>query len=115
MINVWITFAVALALTIAVEGAAIYIWSKNKDWVYYSFLCNCMTNPVANVALLGIYNFTELGYYGPLAVLEILAWLAEALVYMRLCDLSRGKALAVSLVLNVLSFGIGILIFGGGI
>ena len=110
-----VNLAGALALTIAVEGLAMYMWSRRKEWIYYSFLCNCMTNPVANVALLGIYNFTELGYYGPLAVLEILAWLAEALVYMRLCDLSRGKALAVSLVLNVLSFGIGILIFGGGI
>ena len=111
MINVWIAFAAALALTIAIEGAAIYIWSKNKDWVYYSFLCNCATNPAVNLLAQLAYNFTELGYYGPLAVLEILAWLAEALVYMRLCDFSRGRALAVSLVLNVLSFGAGLVIF----
>ena len=89
----------------------MYLWSRRKDWTYYSFLCNCMTNPALNVLILGIYNYTELGYYGPLAVLEILAWLAEALVYMRLCDFSQGKALAVSLVLNVLSFGAGLVIF----
>ena len=111
MINVWITFAVALALTIAVEGAAIYIWSKNKDWVYYSFLCNGATNPAVNLLAQLAYNFTELGYYGPLAVLEILAWAAEALIYMRLCGFSVPKAAAVSAVLNGLSFGAGLFIF----
>lgn len=109
--TVFVNMAGALLLTIAAEGAAMYLWARRKDWTYYSFLCNCMTNPVVNAALLGIYNFTELGYYGPLAVLEILAWLAEALVYMRLCDFSRGRALAVSLLLNVLSFGAGLVIF----
>jgi len=106
-----VNLAGALLLTIAAEGILMYLWSRRRDWTYYSFLCNCMTNPVVNVALLGIYNFTELGYYGPLAVLEILAWLAEALVYMRLCDFSQGKALAVSLVLNLLSFGAGLVNF----
>ena len=111
MINVFISFAVALALTIAVEGAAMYIWSKNKDWVYYSFLCNCATNPAVNLLVLLAYNFTELGYYGPLAVLEILAWAAEALIYMRLCGFGLYKAIAVSAVLNGLSFAAGLLIF----
>ena len=109
--SVLVNLAAALLLTIAAEGILMYLWSRRKEWTYYSFLCNCMTNPALNVLILGIYNYTELGYYGLLAVLEILAWLAEALVYMRLCDFSQGKALAVSLVLNVLSFGAGLVIF----
>ena len=49
MINIWISFAAALALTIIIEGGAMCIWFGNRDWVYYSFLCNCMTNPAVNL------------------------------------------------------------------
>jgi len=110
MINVYIAFAAALALTIIIEGVAMYIWSGNRDWVYYSFLCNCMTNPAVNLLAQLAYNYTDLGYYGPLAVLEFLAWAAEGLVYMRLCSWKWGRALAVSAVLNGLSFGAGMLV-----
>lgn len=106
-----LSIASALALTIVAEGAAMYLWSRKKEWVYYSFLCNLLTNPVLNAVLLALYNFTQLGYYGPLAVLEILAWLAEALVYVRLCGFSRRRGLAVSAVLNGLSFAVGLMIF----
>ena len=106
-----VNLAGALALTIAVEGLAMYMWSRRKEWIYYSFLCNCATNPAVNLLAQLAYNFTELGYYGPLAVLEILAWAAEALIYMRLCGFSVPKAAAVSAVLNGLSFGAGLFIF----
>lgn len=109
--KILLIFSLALALTVIVEGSAMYIWSKNKDWVYYSFLCNCMTNPAVNLLAQLAYNYTDLGYYGPLAVLELLAWIAEGLVYMRLCYWKWGRALTVSAVLNVLSFGAGLLFF----
>lgn len=109
--EILLTFAAALCLTVFTEGTGMYIWSRSKDWVFYSFLCNCATNPAVNLLAQLAYNYTELGYYGPLAVLEILAWAAEALIYMSLCGFSRSKAMAVSAILNGLSFGMGLLIF----
>jgi len=109
--KILLVFAAAQVLTIIIEGIAMYVWSGSKEWVYYSFLCNCMTNPAVNLLAQFAYNYTDLGYYGPLAVLEILALLVEGFVYMHLCGWKWSRAMMVSAMLNILSFGAGLMIF----
>lgn len=103
----------ALALTIGVEGAAMFLLSRRWRFAYYSLLCNLLTNPLLNLILLLL---APLGgpalYYGALAVLELAVCAGEGLLYAKLCGWPLRRALPASLGLNALSFIAGLLVFG---
>lgn len=86
---------------------------RRLDFVYYSLLCNVLTNPVLNLILLVAVHLGGLAcYYPVLVVLEITATTIEAYVLKLLCRFRYGKAIAVSCLLNLTSFVIGILCYG---
>ncbi|MBQ1825383.1 MAG: hypothetical protein II113_02040 [Firmicutes bacterium] len=107
----------ALALTIVVEGIAILIIKRKKEYLGYSVLVNLITNPVVNLIILivnsiwGIWNiwFFSGDYISPyIIVLEIIVVLVEARCYRGMTGMAMKKALGLSLVLNALSFFVGI-------
>ncbi len=108
---IYLVFAVDLLSTCLIEGAAILLWFRKREFVYYSLLCNLLTNPALNLLLLVATKTLGPVYYAPaLIVLEITVVLVEAYVYQMLGNLKTSKALLLSASLNLLSFLFGLMI-----
>lgn len=100
-----------LILTILLEGAAIGLIFRRLPPLLYSVLANVMTNPALNLAVVLLVGNARLPYWPCVLPLELAAVLAEAWAYRSLLpSLGRGKPLLLSLGLNALSFGVGLLI-----
>ena len=112
---IYLLFAWNLALTVLVEGAAMGLLFRRRDYIYYSFLANVITNPSVNLLLFFCAGNLGWSYWPVLVVLEIAAVAAEAYIYGRICDFgpgwpSWGMAAGLSVLLNGLSYGAGHLI-----
>lgn len=84
---------------------------RRRDFVYYSLLCNLLTNPALNLILLLAVNLAGLEAYLPaLIAAELAAVLVEAWVLRLLCRFRLSKALVLSLLLNAVSFAAGLLL-----
>lgn len=100
-----------LIVTAAVEGAAVWCVQRDRRFAYYSLLCNLLTNPAANLLVLGGVAWLGAGaYYPALALLECVVVGVEAVVYRRLGNTSKRRALWLSLLVNALSFLAGLLV-----
>ena len=109
-VSQYLVFLWSLLLTIAVEGAATLIIFRRKIYVYYSVLCNLLTNPAMNLLLAGtIWLFGGSAYYPALVVAELAVVYVEAAAYMYICGFRMKKAVILSAFLNALSFIAGIL------
>ena len=100
----------ALLLTVIIEGAAILIIFRRKKYVYYSLLCNLLTNPAMNLVLaasLGLFG--EGAYYPALAVAELAVVFVEAAVYNYIIGFGIKKSIMLSAFLNALSLSAGLL------
>ena len=98
-----------LVFTILIEGSVMIVWKFSKEALGYSVLANLMTNPPLNLLLLYL-STRGIGLFATLGIrlgLEIIVILAEALAYMGMMKLDIKKALGISLVLNLVSFGTG--------
>ena len=98
-----------LVFTILIEGSVMIVWQYSKEALGYSVLANLMTNPPLNLLLLYLSG-QGIGLFATLSIrlgLEVVVVLAEALAYMGMMKVSIKKALLISLVLNLVSFGIG--------
>ena len=99
-----------LLLTFVIEGAAILVLCRHKKYVYYSLLCNLLTNPAMNLLLaLSLKLFGSGAYYPALVILELVVVFIEAVVYHYICGFGMKKAMMLSLFLNALSAAAGIL------
>ena len=102
-----------LAGTLLAEGAVIALWFHRRDYVYYSVLCNLLTNPALNLLILGVVRIWGKAYYQTaLIALEILVVLVEAWVMGLLCGFRPAKAVLVSGLMNAGSLLTGLLIHG---
>ncbi|QNU68665.1 hypothetical protein EHE19_009840 [Ruminiclostridium herbifermentans] len=80
--------------------------------MYYVFLCNLLTNPAINLLALGAgYIFDVFGYKLTILILEIAVVIIEAYIIRLLCGFKVKKSVLISLVLNSLSYGIGLLFY----
>jgi hypothetical protein len=110
---IYIAFLFNLILTIIIEGAVILLLFRRLEFVYYSMLCNILTNPALNLIL--FIATSILGgfcYETALMILESLAVLVEAYVLKLLCRFTYKKAIAVSGLMNIVSCTAGLLIYG---
>lgn len=99
-----------LLLTVVVEGAVITLLFRRWNALFYSVLANVMTNPALNVLVLALCGPLRLPYVPVVAVLELTAVAAETWAYRELFPLPWLKAAGLSLLLNALSFGVGLVI-----
>lgn len=108
-------FPPALLATIVIEGAIGVAYAAARrlriwHWLTYAVLINLITQP-ALWHLMGLLP-ADISYFRALAVGESLVWLAEtALLYL----LARGRltlkrALVLSLAMNGVSLGVGLLL-----
>lgn len=109
---IYLVFTVNLLLTSFIEGIIIYLLYRKKDFVYYSLLCNMLTNPAMNLLLFFAIKILGYGYYYlSLIVLEIIVVLVEAFIYRLLGNLKTSKSLMLSALLNLTSFLFGLLMY----
>ena len=98
-----------LVFTILVEGSVMIVWQNSKEALGYSVLANLMTNPPLNLLLLYLAG-QGVGLYATVGIrlgLEVLVIAAEALAYRGMMKTDIKNAIRISLVLNLISFGIG--------
>lgn len=106
------TLAIALALTVAIEAAAMFVMHKNTRYMYYSLLCNLLTNPALNLSLWLLAEWLGAEVYWPAAaLLELAVLFIEGGVYRYLTRMGWAKSLLTSFILNTCSFTVGLLLF----
>ena len=105
-------FLLAFILTVLIECTCMFLIFKSKQFVYYVFLCNLLTNPAINLIALGAGQIFEgFGYKLSIVFLEIGVVIIEAYIIRLLCGFRAKKSILISTVLNSLSYGGGLLIF----
>ena len=114
---IYLLFAWNLALTAAVEGTAMGLLFRRRDYVYYSLLANIITNPAVNLLLFFCVGSLGWSYWLVLCMLEISAVVIEAVIYGKICNFGTGCrgwliAAGLSVFLNLLSYGAGYVING---
>ncbi len=98
-----------LVFTILIEGSVMIVWQNSKEALGYSVLANLMTNPPLNLLLLYLAG-QGVGIYATMGIrvgLEVLVIAAEAMAYRGMMKSGMKNAIRISLVLNLVSFGIG--------
>lgn len=101
----------ALALTVAVECSATALLLGRRA-AYAALLCNLLTNPLLNALLLLCEALWPAGRAAALALLEAAVVAGEAALFTRLLHAPLRQSLPLSLLLNALSFGAGLLLNG---
>ena len=99
----------SLAITVFAEGVLTAIWFKNGRMVYFSVLCNLITNPALNILVIAAVSaFGAAAYVSAVALMELAVVAVEAYIWRSLCRFSWGKALWIAFITNLLSFGAGL-------
>lgn len=104
-------FSAALILTILIEGLLTLLMTRKPRYLLFNFWCNALTNPLLNLALLGIRCVTDsAGIYAcAVGIGEIAVVLAEYAVYRRVDARQQRNSwyFRLSLATNACSFCIG--------
>ena len=110
--NIFVIMLIALSSTLFIEFVGAYILGiRNKlDFVNVG-LVNILTNPLV-VSISFFMNITYGVVYRRIAlfILEVLAFVIEGYIYDRVLYFKKYNGFTISFVLNILSFGLGILI-----
>lgn len=107
---IYYVFLINLAVTIIFESSIMALLFRRRDFVYYSVLCNLLTNPALNLLLLVTIKLLSESYYtAALILFETLAVFVEARVLKLLCRFSNTKAFIISCMLNITSYFIGLI------
>ena len=106
----FITVIIALALTELTECVAVLIWENDNKTLKSVLLCNLITNPAANLIMLGIGHLTDslVVYFSILGSLELLTIYIEGIILSKMTDHGTKKSFKISLVLNLVSFLFGL-------
>ena len=108
---IYLIFLICLLLTIFLEGVIILFLFRRPIYVYYSVLCNLLTNPALNLVLsVSIYLWGARVYYPVLVLCEVIVIIIEAIVYSYLCRLRFSKSIALSFLLNGVSCVSGVIL-----
>lgn len=121
-------YAIALILTLIIEGTLCFIFLKSIAWLKFTCLVNLFTNPLVNFLYTWIYFALADTYHSDktaflLLVLELGVWLSEAYLFYRFGKIHAiavvkqrktlstiYKALLFSFALNAASYGTGLLL-----
>ena len=102
---------ISLTITLVVEVSIAFILKYRKKDLVNVLLVNILTNPLLNSIIVAI-NY----YYGlkarniSLLILEILVVIIEGFIYQKYLTRRKINGYILSLILNIASYGIGLLI-----
>lgn len=102
--------AAALALTVSIECGAAALLLRSRHVTYAVLLGNLLTNPLLNGLLLADACLPGVRPWA-LLPLELAATVGEGALLRRLSGLPARRAYPLSLLLNALSFGAGLLLW----
>ncbi len=107
---IYIGFSLVVTVVIEVLGSLILGVRKKKD-ILNVILVNVLTNPVVVISsfLVNIFGGLVLRN-GVLLVLEVLVVIVEGLIYKKYLEFSKIKPFVLSGILNLVSWGLGVLI-----
>lgn len=104
-------FLFVFSLTVLIECTIMFLIFRSKQFVYYIFLCNLLTNPALNLITIQMgKGFGILWYRVVLLILELAVVIIEARIIHTLCRFKAKKAILISFILNLASFCCGIII-----
>ena len=101
---------IALILTVVIELIALYLIGERDKLLYLYWLAiTALTNILANLYVVLVFNGTSLEYWISVVVIEVLVFLSEfGLCFLYTSD--KKKSLKYSAVCNLASYFIGSLI-----
>ena len=102
----------SLVLTIIIEVViGIIIGIRNKKDILNVVLVNMITNPIVNVIPITLNVYVSLRARNiSIYILEILVLFTEGLIYKKVLDYKKLNYFLISLILNLSSYGIGIIL-----
>ena len=112
IMNIFIIMLIALSSTLFIEFVGAYILGiRNKIDFINVGLVNILTNPLV-VSISFFMNITYGVVYRRIAlfILEVLAFVIEGYIYDKVLSFKKYNGFTISFILNILSFGLGILI-----
>lgn len=105
------SIATAFVLTVILECGLACLF-RDKQLVYPVFLCNMLTNPAMNIILQLYYQFISQNHlWLVILVMEISVTVTEAFLLYKMTSYSLKKSALLSLLLNSVSCGVGLLFF----
>lgn len=110
--NIFVIMLIALSSTLFIEFVGAYILGiRNKIDFINVGLVNILTNPLV-VSISFFMNITYGVVYRRIAlfILEALAFVIEGYIYDKVLSFKKYNGFTISFILNILSFGLGILI-----
>ena len=120
LISLLSPYALALILTLIIEGVLSWLFLHDKAWLKFVCLVNLFTNPLVNALYTMLYWLLArqgLSDTAPLFLLglEVLVWISEAWLFYRYSDKQKTlssiyKALLFSFVLNAATYLSGLLL-----
>ena len=102
----------SLLLTLVIEvPIAILLGVKDKEDIKDIIIINCITNLSLNVIVYILYFFidTNIVYYGLVPIFEVIIFIVEGILFKRL-KYKKINSYLLSLILNLTSYSIGLLI-----
>jgi len=113
MKEVILVFAVCLLLTILLEeGTALIIGIRKGFDLTVILFVNILTNPIVVCMGMIMESYTRVPRAAYIIVLELAAFITEAMIYRKLLYTKKPSPFIVSLILNCVSFFIGTTIGG---
>ena len=112
--NMPLTMAICLLLTIIIESIFAFLLGvrSKKDFLNIT-LVNVLTNPIVVTIPYLIYILYGYKFYTySIILLEIFTFLIEGLIYLKVLDYKKINPLFLSLLLNLTSYGLGLLMEG---
>ena len=112
--NMPLTMSVCLILTIIIECLiALILGIRSKKDIINVVLVNIVTNPIVVTVPYLVYILFNYDYYKySIYILEVLAFLTEGLIYLKVLDYKKINPIILSAILNISSYGIGLLLDG---
>ena len=114
MFNIFLQMIINLVLTIIIEVSfSLILGIRNRKDIYSIIFINCVTNIVLNyiMNIIKYFVYSNILIYIILTIFEIVVVLIEYKYYQKNLEYKRINPLILSIILNILSFGTGLLIY----
>lgn len=104
----YVIIILPLVFTIIIEGITIWILTKRKKWLHYNVLCNTFTTLLLNYV--EVYLVSSEYYINTVICGTLISIILEAILYIVLIHEDKKKCFIYSLISNLVSTALGIII-----
>ncbi len=111
MIGILLSLLILCGMTCVIEVIPLLFFKNGTKLIKTSLICNLITNPLLNTILgfLTLFELEQNFFIIITLILEVFVIIFEAFIYYNTTNESKSKCFFISLVTNLLSFGLGLL------